>query len=351
MFRKALPFILLGLLAGGILLTVFHRPKSEADQEKVWATQTYQKIINQPDPELLGPVTVIHSQPGEAHEWRLATFQGDGKTPAVYKDLMKPRYYGSGKGPARQVFVGIAVEYHYFRADGTLERKKRVDPMSGYGASCEHIIVEELYSADGKTEISSKYIRENGDVAATFQRLDKGEEWRHYRKDGSLARIHVSDDKGWRYVHYRLDGKTIWWTYDGKTSAAKVFFDWHGNPMERQFSRVSLQSGGYSYGPGDPPLPVYEDTYTRADGTAEYRQTWVVGYWGDESFNMLSKLEFFSADGKQVVRTISFEPAPLWKPRKVVSDSDPAQTPVPEFMHHGFNLDIWNWTDEHAHDI
>ncbi len=342
-------FVFAPLAVGAICLLIYFCSSNSKVSNPF--TQIYDHLKQVADPELSGVITISHSEPGEDFEWRLATFHADDKTPKVYKDLMKPQpYINLGA-------YGIRIRYQYFRADGTLERRIIINPSAEYGTSCLHQFVDEEYSANGKVLQSAVYFRSNGDIAATFEQTGAHSDvWSHYRVDGSLAHVQENKNGDYSYIHYRKNGKDIWYIDSGKT--CKVFYDWRGNALSKQFTRRSLFKGnGYSYGEKDPPLPVYEDSYTRPDGSLEYRQTWTVMARNGQSFNALSKLEIFSPDGKQLVRVIELEPKQFAEKRVVISDkladgSAPSKGDlVQEYMFDGFSLEMWDWKLEYANDV
>lgn len=324
----------------------------------------HEALIREVDAELTGPVIVLHSGPGEDYEWRSVNFQEDGKTPRVYKDLLKPQYYRQDDGKYES---GVAVRYQFFRKDGTLERVKIIEPVSVYGASCLHKTREQQFSLDGKVKLSEKFLRENGNLAAEYKcKPDSDNSWFHYRPDKTLAHIQNCSFGRYQYIHYCKNAQ-IWWTYEhiyadeksGKRASAtgKVFFDWDGNPVSKQFSRHDL-IGSYSLGLNDPPLPTHQDTYTRPDGSREYRQTWVAMNRADGCYAALSRLEIFSKDGTKVERVIELNPQAVWKPRIIKSDTNAADgkewagtSLPPENFFQGFNVDVYPWEQEHIHDI
>ncbi len=326
-------------------------------------TIDYGPLIAAPDAELEGEVTVIKGGgPEDEFQFRLATYTEDGK-PKVFKDLMRARPYTANGD------YGVCIRYSYFRPDGTLLRRKSIEPMPVISASCEHKYREEEFSKDDqKRPVRQLYVRANGvDVAAEMeQRPGAPEVWKHYRVDNSLAHIQETGSDFYRYTHFRKNGKDVWWSYkytyskanaEGGSGSGTVFFDWEGNVFEKKWTRHSLYENGYSIGEDSPPFPTHEDSYLRADGTVEYRQTWVAMYRNGEGFSALSKLEILAADGKTVERVITFEPQHTSKGYKVTSDvmtngqTPPAINQLPKSMFHGFNVEIWDWKLEYKNDI
>lgn len=353
----------------------------------------YQKLLLKPDAELVGNIVTTQGSADDYYEWRLTTFYPDNTTAKVQKDLLKARYEGPENGwtPSSR--------YSYFRADGTLETVKDVHQVSVFGASCRHKSTIEHYSPDGKVKLAAQYFREDGQLAATFEQKAASDVWKHMRLDNSLSHVQECFTDSYVYEHYRRDGKQLWWRHEytygrnGKTPSdiGKVFFDWDGQPLNKEYSRRTLFGGnGYSISRGAPPLPLYEDSYTGPSGTLEYRQTWAGYYFADtdKALTVLQKLEILSADGKTVARVITLKPQPFGEKQiietdelinangtrtvlhyvggkpdrveavgadgKVISTRKsnlPTNPSPPASMFHGFNHSLHDMVDENEHDI
>ncbi len=364
MMNRTLLFGLACVLAcavlAGFLVLVFLGPVPERADEEASLAPAYKQEIERLDRELGSkPYSLTPGADSDDYKWRLSVYRKDGKTPRVYKELLKERYYGDDSG---RIYLGFPIRYRYFREDGTLETSTRIEPMSQYGASCKSIVVREYYSDDGKTLVTSEYLRESGRTAAIFEKKQGYELWHHYRPDGSLAHAQKTDKDSYLYVHFRKDGNTTWWIYRyeyGKRESGNctVFFDWNGQARKMSFKRRSLIPGnGRSMSAGDPPAPDHEDTYVDENGKALYRQTWnTVHIEGHGFVDVLARLEIFAADGVSVERVLVYEPRQFADKPVLTSDvytGTQALAPaIPDYMRHGFNAELYDWKREHADDI
>lgn len=193
------------------------------------------------------------------------------------------------------------VLYEFYRADGTLEKDYMVFPESGLGGGVNCKYCERFFDNTGKKELSYRYIREDGTTGVTSDHAS--DTFTTYRADGKTLRSVQQrlPDGTYRTTYYRLDGKTEWWVSD-HGGTAKVYFDYQGNPVKKQFTSKSL-TGSFSMGPSSPPIPYREDTYTRPDGTVEYKQTWHAVY-DEDYFQGLSQVELYAADGKTLTHRV-----------------------------------------------
>ena len=197
------------------------------------------------------------------------------------------------------------VLYEYFRTDGTLEKSTMVFPETSLGASVYCKTRERTYGKDGKTELESRYIREDGTLGTVSDQVNGT--FTQYRADGkrlrSVQQRLASGD--YQTTYYRLDGATVWWV-SLHSGNSRVFFDMKGNQVKKEFKSESL-TGSFSMGPGSAPIPYAAHSYLRADGTVEYKQTWYAVYEGKDYFTGLSQVELYGSDGKTVTTRISLE--------------------------------------------
>ncbi len=235
---------------------------------------------------------------------------------------------------------GQFILYEYFRTDGTKETERLVFPEKQLAASVIAAHSEKIFGADGRTEIESRYFRDNGTLAAVFDRVNRSS--KEYRGDGKTLRSeHIYVDKECVVRYFRLDGKTLWWEYNFDTKRGSVFFDLKGESYLKAFQRSSLLAQtGYSMGPGAPQVLQHQDSYLRDDGTVEYRQTWAVR-WDDRiwsSREVLICLEVFGSDGKLLKK---IHPHPGFELPDGVS----------ERMLHGFNVNANATYDDDSFDL
>lgn len=234
---------------------------------------------------------------------------------------------------------GQFVLYEHFRTDGTRAMERLVYPEKQLAAGVIATHAETTFAADGRTEIESRYFRENGTLAKVFDQTTSTAT--EYRSDGTTLRsiqTNINQESVLKYL--RLDGTTLWWEYNFDRQSGRVYFDLNGEPYAKTFQRHSLLKNGYSLGPNSPQIPTHQDSYLREDGSVEYRQTWAVCWdqtiWS--SRDVLTGLEIFGADGKLL--------------DKITIEAGSATPPgVDERMLQGFNVNARAVDDDDSFDL
>lgn len=203
------------------------------------------------------------------------------------------------------------VMYEYYRQDGTLERDLLISAEAGLGGGVYCKDRKRTFDTDGKTQLREQYIREDGTLGVDIDMVK--DIFKEYRSDGKTLRfVQERHPNGkTRQTKYRLDGKTVWWVNEDTT---KVFFDRKGNQVSKQFSwHVVATLNPTEH--GGPSVPCCEHRYVRADGTAEYTQTWHDLYDNDLRVKGLAQVDVFATDGKTLLARIHLRPQHIDKVR------------------------------------
>lgn len=191
--------------------------------------------------------------------------------------------YDTGKPKVRKYILSSAqsyftlgghfVVYHYFRADGKLEREVMVYPQPGMSAGVQVVMRTRLFAED---ETLQTEFYERADRTLGVRSDEKTGLFQIFRRDGKTLQFEQHLEREAAKVHckwYRLDGKTVW--YEKLPSDTYlVHFDHAGQALEGvTFEREKI-GGSISMGPETPPIQYCCDKYKRADGTASHKQHW-----------------------------------------------------------------------------
>jgi hypothetical protein len=330
------------------------------------ATSAQNRRANKPsvmptaDAELgTGPInTELGGGPNVEYEYRQTSFYEDNVTKRLVKTVFQrkmPYIVHSNSN-------GYLIGYEYYRTDGTLEQEKVVFPGETMDSSVATKYIVRKYDDVGKDIVEQRNYRADNTLSSLSDKANHT--LTQFRRDGKTLRcVQTYDGENYYLTYYRLDGKTVWWVYDYSQNSCKTFFDREGNNFEREFTRRYLFSNVFVMGSGDPPKPLCEDSYKRADGTLEYRQTWYRVFINNAFVDCLAELEVFSEDGQSVINKIVFEPRPSDQPLVIKTESNPdpnnansnanSKTPnVPSYMLQGFGggLDLYGVYDDDSHD-
>ena len=352
--RKLLVAFFACVLAFCLLSTFVFTPSSDQanDQGSVKLVPDYAQTIPQPSPdELLGQPGVkykVANGKGKKDDfhWKQTVYHPDGTTPKAVKTLWR--------NDKRHLHpTGHFVTYDYYRADGTLERTRWVQPEPNLGASIITSYHIDYYDKDGTTEIRSEYYRPNGKIGVLSDRVKN--RFTTFRWDGVTIRSvqYTNNDGNTALRYYRKDGRTIWWelTYTKGDDRLEYFFEHDGNPCKKALTRkllwddeVEIENGGHKFTTNN------IDTYEDEDGKRTYRQTWYSSFNPKtrEFRHVLGKVEIFDTEGENVVRTIELNLNPFGH-HSVTTDSN-SGSPTNDEWFKGFNLEP-NGYDDESEDI
>lgn len=283
--------LLVVLLAAAMIVLLYLGLRPSGDENEGVDIQAEMK-----DPLLNGPITMI--QHG-THTSKVRTGENgpfivrysttyDGSSPRLVKTIL------SNKMPYLAA-CGHYVLYEHYRPDGTLELDQLVHPEPSLGGGVMVKLRERRFDQSG-IQSEERYIRANGTVGVIFDLTSQ--HWKEFQNDGATLRFEqFHEGQSLIQVHYKRDGKTIWYKL-GPDQHTRVFFDLHGNSVNKRLSReaapesITTQQGEQSRHSGF-------DKYWREDGTLEYSQTWYQLYDREQQqeFEVVGAVTVFDAGG------------------------------------------------------
>jgi len=292
------------------------------------------------------------------------------------------------------------VIYQYFRADGTVDHDRLVEPEVHVGASIWEKY-RDRYFDNRNNEIQERYIRADGTLGCLFDKVTGNVT--SYFDDGTTVRTQQTYTKGkgkelnLTEVRFRKDGK-IWWSTNYTTWRTHVYFDLDGKPFNKEFTQEYPDNNGHGFnmGQNDSPQLLRHDKYWRSDGTLEYMQTWYLMYdKSDGRFkDVLGDVTVYDTSGKNELATYYLNKRAQGQPRFIEeaiihdpksnttidrkysapnhrametllsvedgvvvgrprqhSANEFFQEPVDDHFFQGFNHDLWGNPDANPHDI
>lgn len=344
-----------------VLAPLFRRPNLD-DGVRVEAEANDPLLVSDgPDPVKITRQAHYAGQSDPESGLAIAKYENSGN-PRVIKYIMaRDRSYLTN--------AGHYVIYEHYRADGSLEYDRTINPEAMLGGG---VYVKErlrYYDKDNKPT-GEKYFRKDGtlgietDIASGLFRL--------LRKDGKTTKFEQfsTPETGTRFSTFRKDGKTVIEETEikgiGSGGVTRAYFDRDGNPVNVVFTREHIKEG-FGMGPKSPPHFYYADLYQRADGTLAYKQNWYARW--DKSTEMLAdtlgEVVFYDETGTKPVAEYKLVPLPADRPMVVqevrlydkdgkMTIADPKSTlphDLKGIAFQGFRNNIWGTYDDESRDI